>query len=162
MAIRIKVAEQHFPVVLIINKVHKVESEQILKMKKECFSSGTVCSNFARTRQLSTCHMFSIAWLFCMNWISCLIPWPSARKQEKFLSWQENPFFQSHQMGFLSSPVLFYVLITSQRSLDSRTTTRATLNFKLSRLFPKMEIPESCIVLFFTTKVSTLISVEGG
>ena len=24
--------EQHFPVVLIINKVHKVESEQILKM----------------------------------------------------------------------------------------------------------------------------------
>ena len=32
MAIRIKVAEQHFPVVLIINKVHKVESERILKM----------------------------------------------------------------------------------------------------------------------------------
>ena len=32
MAIRIKVAEQQFPVVLIINKVHKVESEQILKM----------------------------------------------------------------------------------------------------------------------------------
>lgn len=32
MAIRIKVAEQRFPVVLIINKVHKVESEQILKM----------------------------------------------------------------------------------------------------------------------------------
>ena len=64
-------------------------------------------------------------------------------------------------MGFLSSPVLFYVLFTSQRSLDSRTTTRATLNFKLSRLFSKIEIPESRIVLFFTTKVSTLISVEG-
>ena len=64
-------------------------------------------------------------------------------------------------MGFLSSPVLCYVLITSQRSLDSRMTTRATLNFKLSRLFSKIEIPESCIVLFFTIKVSTLISVEG-
>lgn len=32
MAIWIKVDEQHFPVVLIINKVHKVEFEQILKM----------------------------------------------------------------------------------------------------------------------------------
>lgn len=63
MAIRIKVAEQQFPVMLL--KVHKVvitlESEQILKMSKECFSFGTMCSNLARTRQLSTCHMFSIA-----------------------------------------------------------------------------------------------------
>lgn len=63
MAIRIKVAEQQFPVMLL--KVHKVvitlKSEQILKMSKECFSFGTMCSNFARTRQLSTCHMFSIA-----------------------------------------------------------------------------------------------------
>ena len=65
-------------------------------------------------------------------------------------------------MGFLSSPVLFYVLTTSQRSLDSRTTRRATLNFKLSRLFSKIEIPESSFVLFFTTKVGTLISAEEG
>ena len=64
-------------------------------------------------------------------------------------------------MGLLSSPVLFYVLTTSQRSLDLRTIRRETLNFKLSRLFSKREIPESCIVLFYTTKVSMLISVEG-
>ena len=106
--------------------------------------------------------MFSIAWLFFINWISCLIPCPSASKHEKLLSWQENPLFQRDQMGFLSSPVLFCVLTTSQRSLDSRTTRRATLNFKLSRLFSKIEIPERCIVHFFTTKVGTLISAEEG
>ena len=37
-----------------------------------------------------------------------------------------------------------------------------TFNFKFSRLFFKIYTPESFFVLFFTTKVSTLISVEGG
>ena len=63
-------------------------------------------------------------------------------------------------MGFLSSPVLFYVLTTSQRSLDSRTTRRATLNFKLSRLFSIIEIPESCIVLFSPPKLARLFPLK--
>ena len=40
--------------------------------------------------------------------------------------------------------------------------TRTTFNFKFSRLFSKIDTPESFIVPFFTTKVSRLISVEGG
>ena len=45
---------------------------------------------------------------------------------------------------------------------QTKTTTRRTaFNFKVSRLFYKLYTPESFIVLFFTTKVSTLISVEG-
>ena len=38
---------------------------------------------------------------------------------------------------------------------------RTTFNFKFSRLFSKIDTPESFRVLFFTTKVNTLISVEG-
>ena len=41
-------------------------------------------------------------------------------------------------------------------------TTSTTFNFKFSYLFSKIDTPESFIVLFFATKGSWLISVEGG
>ena len=41
-------------------------------------------------------------------------------------------------------------------------TTRTTFQFKFSRLFSKNRHLESFIVLFSTTTVRTLISVEGG
>ena len=52
----------------------------------------------------------------------------------------------------------------NKRALDSktRTTTRTAFNFTFSHLFSKIDTPEIFFVLFFTTKVSTLISIEGG
>ena len=44
----------------------------------------------------------------------------------------------------------------------TRTVTRTTFNFTFSRLFSKIDTPESFNALFFTTKVSRLFSVEGG
>ena len=43
-----------------------------------------------------------------------------------------------------------------------RTVTRTTFNFKFSRLFSKIDSPESFNVLFLTTKVNRLFSFEGG
>ena len=39
---------------------------------------------------------------------------------------------------------------------------RTTFDFKFCHLFSKIDTPESFTVLFFTTKVSTLISIKGG
>ena len=53
-------------------------------------------------------------------------------------------------------------LLESFRFEQTRMTTRrTTFNFKFSLLFSKIDTPQSFIVLFFTTKVSMLISVEG-
>ena len=52
----------------------------------------------------------------------------------------------------------------NKRALDSktRTTTRKACNVSFLAYSLKVDTSEIFFVLFFTTKVSTLISIEGG